>query len=151
MMKTRIDRAQPHVLGLFRIVVGLLFACHGAGSLFGWFGGEELSAGSWPDWYAGVIELVAGTLVLVGLGTRTAAFLGSGAMAFAYFDVHQHRALLPIENGGEASVFFCWALLLLVFHGPGTAALDQVLRSHVPAAWRRPAKAPAEDRTVLPV
>lgn len=35
----RLDRAQPYAVGLFRIVVGLLFACHGAASLFGILGG----------------------------------------------------------------------------------------------------------------
>lgn len=33
------ERFRPHVLSLFRIVVGLLFACHGASSLFGVLGG----------------------------------------------------------------------------------------------------------------
>lgn len=121
-MNTRLDQAQPYTLSLFRIVVALLFVCHGASSLFGILGMGPLPAGEWPGWYAAVIQLVGGTLVLLGLGTRAAALVNSGSMAFAYFDVHQARGLFPLENGGELPVFFCWAFLLIVFTGPGALA-----------------------------
>lgn len=127
MMITRLDRARPYVLGLFRIVIGLLFTCHGIASVFGTLGRAPEPAGAWPGWYAAVIQLAAGLLVALGLGTRTAAFLGSGSMAFAYFDVHQRAALLPIENGGESAALFCWALLLLAFTGPGALSADRLL------------------------
>ncbi|MFE7549370.1 DoxX family protein [Streptomyces gardneri] len=124
----RLNQAQPYALGLFRIVVGLLFACHGAASLFGVLGGAmgggTVPAGTWPGWYAAVIQLVGGVLVLAGLGTRSAAFLASGSMAYAYFKVHQPEALFPLQNGGETAALFCWALALLVFTGPGALALD---------------------------
>ncbi|MBT2366305.1 DoxX family protein [Streptomyces sp. ISL-10] len=123
----RLHQAQPYALGLFRIVVGLLFLCHGAASLFGVLGGMNgttVETGAWPGWYAAVIQLVAGGLVLLGIGTRSAAALASGSMAYAYFTVHQPESLFPLQNGGEASAIFCWAFLLLVFTGPGALALD---------------------------
>lgn len=131
-MSGRLDSAQPYALGLFRMVVGLLFACHGAASLFGVLGGASgsggtVDAGTWPGWYAAVIQLVGGGLVLLGLGTRAAALVSSGSMAYAYFKVHQPGALWPMENGGEASAMFCWALLLLVFTGSGAFGLDRLL------------------------
>ncbi|MEU1026121.1 DoxX family protein [Streptomyces sp. NPDC005904] len=131
-MTEHLNRAQPYALGLFRIVIGLLFACHGAASLFGVLGGaggdgSTVDAGTWPGWYAAVIQLVGGGLVLLGLGTRAAAFISSGSMAYAYFKVHQPEALWPIENGGEASAIFCWAMLLLVFTGSGAFGLDRLL------------------------
>ncbi|MFI7007237.1 DoxX family protein [Streptomyces sp. NPDC050145] len=129
-MTGRLNSAQPYALGLFRIVVGLLFACHGTASLFGYpespMGGAAPAVGAWPGWYAGVIEIVCGALVLIGLGTRAAAFLASGAMAYAYFDVHQSMALWPIANGGDAAALFCWAMLLLVFTGSGALGLDRL-------------------------
>ncbi|WP_155055602.1 DoxX family protein [Streptomyces blattellae] len=130
-MTARLNSAQPYALGLFRIVVGLLFACHGAASLFGVLGGAAgtggtIEAGSWPGWYAAVIQLVGGTLVLLGLGTRAAAFIASGSMAYAYFTEHQSEALWPLENGGEPSAMFCWAFLLLVFTGSGALGLDRL-------------------------
>ncbi|HET6355637.1 DoxX family protein [Streptomyces sp.] len=125
-LSTRLNKAQPYVLSLFRIVVGLLFTCHGARSLFGLLGGTTVAAGTWPDWYAAVIELVGGALVLLGLGTRSAAFVASGSMAYAYFSAHQPKGLFPIQNSGEGAVMFCWAFLLLVFTGPGALALDRL-------------------------
>ncbi|NUO98266.1 MAG: DoxX family protein [Nonomuraea sp.] len=125
-MTGRLNSAQPYAIGLFRIVVGLLFACHGANSLFGTFGGQTVEAGTWPGWYAAVIELVGGSLVLLGLGTRAAAFIASGAMAYAYFKVHQPQALWPIENQGEGAAMYCWAMFLLIFTGSGAFGLDRL-------------------------
>jgi putative oxidoreductase len=144
-MSARLNAAQPYVLGLFRIVVGLLFTCHGAASLFGVLGGAfgqggTIPAGTWPSWYAAVIQLVCGALVLLGLATRAAAFVASGSMAYAYFRVHQPHAVLPIENGGEAAAMFCWALLLLVFTGSGALALDRLFAKRSSADGERTAR-----------
>lgn len=132
-MTGRLNSAQPYALGLFRIVIGLLFACHGAASLFGVLGGAmgggTIDAGTWPGWYAAVIQLVGGGLVTLGLGTRAAAFISSGSMAYAYFKVHQPEALWPLQNGGEPSAIFCWAMLLLVFTGSGALGLDRLFAS----------------------
>ncbi|MET9689425.1 DoxX family protein [Streptomyces sp. NPDC006514] len=140
-MNARLDHAQPYVLGLFRMVTGLLFASHGAASLFGVLGGAHgggtVATGSWPGWYAAAIQLVAGVLVLLGLGTRAAAFVASGSMAYAYFTVHQPGALWPLQNGGEASAMFCWAFLLLVFTGPGALAVDGLFSSRSATASGR--------------
>ncbi|MEU8482857.1 DoxX family protein [Streptomyces sp. NPDC048641] len=129
-MTGRLNNAQPYALGLFRIIVGLLFACHGAASLFGVLGGAmgggTVPTGTWPGWYAAVIQFVGGALVTLGLGTRTAAFIASGSMAYAYFKVHQPEALWPLQNGGEPSAMFCWAMLLLVFTGSGALGLDRL-------------------------
>ncbi|MFF4499567.1 DoxX family protein [Streptomyces sp. NPDC001401] len=145
-MTARLNNAQPYVLGLFRVVVGLLFACHGAASLFGVLGGVAgtnggtVETGAWPFWYAAVIQLVGGILVLLGLGTRAAAFIASGSMAYAYFKVHQPNALWPMENGGEASAMFCWALLLLVFTGSGAFGLDQLFAKRSTAQGKQAAE-----------
>lgn len=132
-IRIRLNRAQPYALGLFRVVIGFLFACHGAASLFGVLGGSvgggTVPTGTWPGWYAAVIQLVGGTLVALGLGTRIAAFISSGSMAYAYFKVHQPESLFPLQNGGEASAVFCWAFLLLVFTGPGAVAVDRLFTS----------------------
>ncbi|MDQ0602206.1 putative oxidoreductase [Streptomyces canus] len=142
-MTGRLNSAQPYVLGLFRIVVGLLFTCHGAVALFGVLGGADgkggtVELGTWPGWYAAAIELVGGSLVLIGLGTRFAAFIASGAMAYAYFKVHQPNALWPIENSGEGAAMFCWSFLLLVFTGSGAFGLDRLFQKRS-AATERPA------------
>lgn len=132
------DRLRPLVVALFRVVVGLLFACHGAATLFGVFGGPDgggpgPAAFAWPGWWAAAIELVCGLLVAVGLGTRLASLAASGSMAYAYFDVHQRHAVLPIQNHGEPAVMFCWAFLVLAVTGAGAFSLDGLLRRAVPA------------------
>ncbi len=130
-MTGRLNSAQPYAIGLFRIVIGLLFACHGAMALLGVLGGVDgkgatVGTGAWPDWYAAVIELVGGSLVLLGLGTRFAAFIASGAMAYAYFKVHQPQGLWPVENDGEGAAMYCWSMFLLVFTGSGAFGLDRL-------------------------
>ncbi|MFF2544620.1 DoxX family protein [Kitasatospora sp. NPDC058063] len=140
------DAARPVVLTAFRIVVGLLFACHGAASLFGVLGGAKgggtVPLGQWPGWWAALIQLVGGALVLLGAGTRVAALLCSGSMAYAYFTVHQEHALLPLQNGGEASVLFCWAFLAIATLGSGPYALDRLPTRRPPAAAAEPAVRP---------
>lgn len=136
-----------HATSLYRIVLGLLFACHGASSLFGVFGGnrgsgEAVSTLAWPDWWAALIQFVFGLLVLAGLGTRVAAIICSGSMAYAYFMVHQPRGLLPLENGGELAALFCWSFLLVAVLGPGRFSLDYLLahrRRREPASEAVPA------------
>ncbi|MFF0226615.1 DoxX family protein [Streptomyces sp. NPDC004629] len=143
-MSARLNSAQPYAIGLFRIVIGLLFAAHGAASLFGVLGGAAgtdggtIDAGTWPGWYAAVIQFGGGGLVLLGLGTRVAALIASGSMAYAYFDVHQEAALWPIQNGGELSALFCWAFFLLVFTGSGALGLDGLLTRRASAERERP-------------
>ncbi|MEU3844384.1 DoxX family protein [Streptomyces sp. NPDC028635] len=123
---------RPIVQAAFRLVIGFLFACHGAASLFGVLGGAHgggtVPALQWPGWWAALIELAGGSLVALGLFTRTAAVICSGSMAYAYFTVHQPNALLPIDNGGEPAVVFCWTFLLIACLGPGAYAAEALLR-----------------------
>ncbi|MCU1684053.1 MAG: DoxX family protein [Amycolatopsis sp.] len=124
----RLNDARDHALGLFRIVLGFLFACHGAKTIFGILGAKAPAAfGTWPGWWAALIQLVGGVLVLLGVGTRIAALISSGSMAFAYFTVHVENGLWPINNGGEAAAMFCWTFLLIAVAGPGRFALGTVL------------------------
>ncbi|WP_055587625.1 DoxX family protein [Peterkaempfera griseoplana] len=126
------SRFGPQLLSVYRVIIGGLFLCHGAAALFGVLGGsmgtgKAVEVAVWPGWWAALIQFVVGVLVVLGLGTRPAALLGSGSMAYAYFTVHQEHSLLPIQNGGELSVLFCWTLLLLAVTGPGTFAVDTLL------------------------
>lgn len=121
-----LNRFAALVLGVFRIVVGGLFALHGTAKLFGWPATESgaVPFGTWPYWWAGLIELVVGVLVALGLVTRLAALLGSGTMAYAYFTAHQPDGVLPLQNGGELAVLYCFAFLLIAFVGAGAFAVQ---------------------------
>ena len=120
------------VWSLFRIVVGLLFLCHGLASVFGLLGGnrgsgQAIEPGTWPNWYAGVIQLICGALVLAGLATRPAAVVASGSMAYAYFVVHQPQALMPIQNGGVAPALYAWTFLVIAVLGAGPWSVDALI------------------------
>ena len=124
-LDSRLDRHSATVLGVFRIVIGLLFALHGSAKLFGWPTTKTgtVPMGTWPYWWAGVIELVVGVLLVTGLFARVAALLGSGSMAYAYFTEHQPHGFWPIQNGGELAVLYCFSLFLIAFAGTGAFAL----------------------------
>ncbi len=87
------------------------------------------SAAISPDgvlqWTAAGIELVGGVLILIGLLTHLAAFLASGEMAVAYFMVHQPRSFLPIKNGGELAVIYCFVALFIACRGAGKWGVDK--------------------------
>ncbi|ASR38861.1 DoxX family protein [Prauserella marina] len=128
------ERARSAVLAATRIVVSFLFTLHGLQG-FGAFGGIDgagtgVPFGSWPGWWGSLLHIVAGALVGLGLFTRPAALLCSGAMAYAYFTVHQPMALLPLQNLGEQAALYSWIFLLIAVIGPGSMALDNLRRRH---------------------
>jgi putative oxidoreductase len=123
-LDARLSPFAPGALSVFRVIVGLLFLCHATQKLFGWPTGPQVPAGTWPFFYAGIIELVVGILITAGLFTRIAAFVASGEMAFAYFTQHLPDGFWPIANKGELAVLYCFSFLLLVFVGGGAFAVD---------------------------
>jgi len=131
-----LERYQREVIGVFRIVVGFLFATHGAAALFGVLGTEQVGLFVWPSWWASLIQTAGGALVMIGLGTRYAALLCSGSMAYAYFTVHQAGALLPVQNGGEKAALFCFAFLLIAFLGNGAWSVRRVATAEAAAATK---------------
>ncbi len=116
----------PRLLGLLRIILGFLYIQHGTAKLFGvphvaMFDGLQLFSLMGA---AGVLELVGGALLLIGLFTRPVAFILSGQMAVAYFLMHAPAAFLPILNGGEMAVMYCFTFLYLAAAGGGAYSLD---------------------------
>lgn len=115
---------ESRIVALTRILLGVMFACHGAQKLLGAFGGTKDPA--WVVWGAGPIELVCGSLIAAGLWTRVAGFLASGLMAAAYFTAHASQGFWPILNGGELALTFSWLFLFFAAHGPGAWAIDNL-------------------------
>ena len=117
----------PRALSILRIVAGLLFVEHATQKFFAFpapFPMQPL-----PPLFvaAGTIELVAGTLITLGLFTRFAALIASGEMAVAYFMIHNPQGFWPILNKGEVVILFCFTFFYLIFAGPGSWALDHVV------------------------
>ena len=95
---------------------GLLFMQHGTAKLLGIPQSWTMFAKLQPftlSWFAGVLELVGGALLVIGLFTRPVAFVLSGVMAFAYFIAHAPRGFYPIANAGELAVLYCFVFLYL--------------------------------------
>jgi len=119
-------RFEPYLLGLLRIVTALLFLQHGTAKFFhlphiAMFDGMKIVSMLGA---AGALEIVGGALLLIGLFTRPVAFVLSGMMAVAYFMAHFPKGPLPILNGGELAVVYCFVFLFLAAAGPGRFAVD---------------------------
>jgi putative oxidoreductase len=127
-MEKVLGRFSPHAYALMRVVVGLLFACHGAQKVFGWFGGLDgkgtAALLSSLFGIAGTIELIMGLLIAVGLLAGYAAFIASGEMAAAYFMGHFPNGFWPIENKGEPAVLFCFVFFYVATQGAGIWSID---------------------------
>jgi len=124
---TMLEEYRPYVLSILRIVAALLFLQHGTAKIFNFPPQNDMPAFPRPEWFAGRIELVGSTLIILGLFTRPAAFILSGEMAFAYFMSHRPRGFFPLLNGGEPAVLFCFVFLYLAFAGGGPLSLDALL------------------------
>ena len=109
---------------LLRIVTGFLFLWHGSQKLFGFPVPVFEGTPPFVIYIAGPIELIGGTLVMIGLFTRHAAFLSSGLMAFAYWMAHGMKALFPIQNQGDLAVLYCFVFLFISAHGAGIWSVD---------------------------
>jgi putative oxidoreductase len=132
-MQLPLSRWSGPVYALFRIVLGFLFLQHGTQKLFGWPAGGHGSPPPWSQlWIGAVIELVCGALIVVGLVAGWAAFLASGQMAVAYFQFHQPKGALPVQNGGELAVVYCFAFLLIAAKGAGIWSVDGRRRASPP-------------------
>ena len=130
---TWLQRWQPQLLAILRVVVGLLFVEHALIKLAGFPPGGKpglQEVGSFL-WIAGVIELVTGALVTLGLFIRLAAFIAAGEMAVAYWMVHAKMGFYPAVNMGEAAILFCFVFLYLAAAGPGAWSIDGARRRSV--------------------
>jgi putative oxidoreductase len=127
-----LSRWEPMVLSIFRIMAGLLLFQYGVAKILK-FPVLPYFANIPPlIQTAGWIELVLGALLILGLFTRPVAFILSGEMAFAYFMGHMFKAdppvLIPLLNGGNAAILFCFSCLYLACAGGGVWSVDAVMR-----------------------
>jgi putative oxidoreductase len=136
-----LNRFADPVYCIVRVIIGLMYACHGGQKLLGFPGGGHGAEGL--AFVAGIIELVAGFLIAFGLFTRIAAFFASGEMAVAYFMFYVGAVptlegkFFPIMNGGELALINCWVFFFIIFYGAGGWSVDALWckeRSSSPSA-----------------
>jgi len=116
-----LDKYSKEIYGALRIVTALMFGFHGLQKIFNvMMGGYVVHFGTLP-WFSGLIELVAGALILVGFQTRLAAFIASGEMAVAYIFFHWkfqfNQYFFPAANQGELAALYCFVFLYIAARG----------------------------------
>ena len=120
----------PRLLSVLRIITAFLFIAHGAQKLFGFLAPPGAPT---PPLFSqvgigGILEFFGGLLLLVGLFTRPVAFILSGMMAVAYFQMHAPGGFWPLQNKGELAVLYCFVFLFFSVAGGGEWSLDRLLR-----------------------
>ena len=121
------SRWQSELLGLLRVVTGLLFIEHGTSKLLGFPPSPMQPPLMSLAGIAGVFELVGGALIILGLFTRPVAFVLSGQMAIAYWLVHAKMGPFPLVNHGELAILYCFVFLYLSAAGGGRWSLDGMM------------------------
>jgi putative oxidoreductase len=121
---------EPFVRSIFRVVTGLLMFQFGVAKLLKFPAVPQFATVQPLSLFgvAGMFELVVGGLLILGLFTRCAAFILCGEMAFAYFISHFPRGFIPLVNGGNLAIMFCFACLYLACSGGGPWSLDAIMR-----------------------
>jgi putative oxidoreductase len=117
----------PQLLGALRLVAGVLFLAHGLVKVTGFPEGAPPGQQELLSLFGigGVIEIVAGSLIALGIFTRSAAFIASGQMAVAYWMFHAPASFYPVINGGDAAILFSFVFLYLAAAGPGAFSLER--------------------------
>jgi putative oxidoreductase len=122
----------PYFQSLLRVFAAFVFMQHGMSKLFAFPapmmpGGGTVAIASQIG-VAGILETFGGACMLLGLFTRPVAFVLSGEMAVAYFQVHAPGGFWTLLNHGELPVLFAFTWLFFSAAGPGPWSLDALRR-----------------------
>ena len=136
-MERFLGRFEPYIYALLRIITGFLFVWHGSQKLFAFPPPKQAMPLNALMAVGGAIEFFGGLMILLGLFAGFAAFIASGMMAVAYFMAHASRGFLPVENGGELAVLYCFVFLYIAARGSGIWSLDSLLFRNKPQTFNR--------------
>ena len=121
-----LEKYQPQLQALLRIMTALLFMEHGLAKLFHFPVPQPGAPDPLPPLLlaAAWIEVIGGALIAMGLFTRLVAFICAGEMAIGYFMFHAPQGFWPIVNMGEAAILYCFVFLYFSAAGPGAWSVD---------------------------
>ena len=126
-------------LTAIRIVVGIIFAAHGAQKLFGMFGGYGiagtaqymeslgLAPGQLMAILAGGTEFFGGLALIIGLLVRPAALGLTFLSLVAIFSVHIHNGLFMANNGYEFALALLGGSVAVLIEGAGKLSIDRAI------------------------
>jgi putative oxidoreductase len=119
------------LLSVLRVMSGLLLLQHGTVKYLNFPIHERMNNASpmTMGGAAGILELVGGILLIIGLFTRPVAFILSGMTAVAYFYAHAPQNFIPLLNGGELAILYCFVFLYLSAAGGGSISVDRAISS----------------------
>jgi len=119
------------LLSVLRVMSGLLLLQHGTVKYLNFPIHERMNNASpmTMGGAAGILELVGGILLIIGLFTRPVAFILSGMTAVAYFYAHAPQNFIPLLNGGELAILYCFVFLYLSAAGGGSISVDRAINS----------------------
>ena len=138
---------------ILRLVLGAILFAHAGQKLFGWFGGNGLtrqaalfeSLGLRPGTVmvamAGVMELAAAGLLVLGLVTPLGALVGAGTMLVAGLTMHTASGRFwNSAGGGEYPYVLCAVAATVGIAGGGRFSADRLLADRWPtlATWLEP-------------
>jgi putative oxidoreductase len=120
----------PQMQSILRIFASAVFITAGTMKLFAFPAGVPPNGGTVPfmtqAWIGGVLETFLGSLILIGLFTRPAAFILSGEMAVAYFQFHFPASPWPTINMGMSALIYCFVWLYFSAAGAGPWSIDAI-------------------------
>lgn len=135
------------VVGIARIVLGIIFFAHGAQSMLGWYGGPGLASSMrtlteqlhLPSTLAFLVlagELFGGIGLIVGLFSRIAALVIALTMVGAIATVHLRFGLFlnwfgtQKGHGIEYHLLAIALALVVIVQGAGPFSLDRLVDEH---------------------
>jgi len=136
------------VVGIIRIVLGIIFFAHGAQKMLGWYGGPGLASSMrtftedlhLPSTLAFLViagELFSGIGLIVGLFSRIAALVIAFTMVGAIATVHFRFGLFlnwfgtQKGHGIEYHLLAIALALVVVVKGAGALSVDRLVYEHV--------------------
>ncbi|MET0845806.1 MAG: DoxX family protein [Pseudomonas sp.] len=126
-------------LTVLRIVVGIIFAAHGAQKLFGMFGGYGIagtaqymeSLGLAPGHLMAILsggtEFFGGLALIIGLLVRPAALGLTFLSLVAIFTVHISHGLFMSNNGYEFALALLGGSIAVLIEGAGKLSVDRAI------------------------
>ncbi len=143
-------------LGLLRLMLGAMFALHGAQAIF--YKGLGPTTAQFKGWHVpmplltaplvATLELAGGILIVLGLGARPFAFALALVMGAAIYYAHWGKDFF--RGGMEVPLILLVCALAIALGGPGKPSFDQMRGEVVgPPEKPQPSGPPAPKRVTV--